>query len=307
MAGGPTEARGPHGGRVIMARGPVARVVRRCPPELARTLAHEKGEPVTADAALEQVADGVLVAIHPFCATTTTVVLGDAGGCLVVDPAVTAAEIDALAAELARRGLRVVAGFSTHPHWDHLLWRDALGDAPRYATAVAARTAGERLAENRRKAGEALAGVDGGPLGGVTALVGEVLAWAGPRVEVVEHGAHAPGHAALVLPDARVLIAGDMLSDIEVPLPDHRAADPLGDYDRALDRFAALADAVAVVVPGHGSAGDRDELDRRIAADRRYLEHVRAGRVVHDLRLVDGPDWLRREHEELVALVGGAG
>ncbi|WP_448070561.1 MBL fold metallo-hydrolase [Georgenia yuyongxinii] len=259
------------------------------------------------DATLAEVADGVLVATHPFCTTTTTVVLGDDGGCLVVDPAVTAAEIDALATELTRRGLRVVAGFSTHPHWDHLLWRDTLGDAPRLATAVAARAAGERLAENRRKAGEALTGVDGGPLGGVTALVGEVLAWAGPRVEVVEHGAHAPGHAALVLPDVRVLIAGDMLSDIEVPLPDHRAADPLGDYDRALDRFAALAEGVDVVVPGHGTVGDRAELDRRITADRRYLGDVRAGRAVRDLRLVDAPDWLRREHEDLVALVGWAG
>jgi hypothetical protein len=28
----------------------------------------------------------------------------------------------------------VVAGFSTHPHWDHLLWHPRLGDVPRYAT-----------------------------------------------------------------------------------------------------------------------------------------------------------------------------
>jgi glyoxylase-like metal-dependent hydrolase (beta-lactamase superfamily II) len=252
--------------------------------------------------ALVEVADGVLVATHPFCTTTTTVVLGDEGGCLVVDPAVTAVEIDALAAELARRGRRVVAGFSTHPHWDHLLWRDTLGDAPRYATAVAARTAVERLAENRRKAGEAEPGVDGGPLGRVTALAEVVVPWAGPRVEVVEHGAHAPGHAALVVAGSRVLLAGDMLSDVEVPLPDHRGADPLGDYDRALDWFAALADRVDVVVPGHGSVGNRTELERRIEADRRYLADVRAARPVRDTRLVDGPDWLRREHEALVAL-----
>ena len=29
----------------------------------------------------------------------------------------------------------VVAGFSTHPHWDHLLWHARLGAAPRYGTA----------------------------------------------------------------------------------------------------------------------------------------------------------------------------
>lgn len=70
---------------------------------------------------LERVAGDVFVATHPFCSTTTTVVLGEGEGCLVVDPGVTAAEIDALAAAIATMGRRIVAGFSTHPHWDHLL------------------------------------------------------------------------------------------------------------------------------------------------------------------------------------------
>jgi hypothetical protein len=29
----------------------------------------------------------------------------------------------------------VVAGFVTHPDWDHVLWDAALGDAPRFGTA----------------------------------------------------------------------------------------------------------------------------------------------------------------------------
>lgn len=37
----------------------------------------------------------------------------------------------------------VAAGFSTHPHWDHLLWHARLGEVPRYATAPCARLAGE--------------------------------------------------------------------------------------------------------------------------------------------------------------------
>ena len=53
------------------------------------------------------------------------------------------ADLAALAGWLGERGLRPAAGWSTHPHWDHLLWSAALGDAPRYATpravAVAAR------------------------------------------------------------------------------------------------------------------------------------------------------------------------
>lgn len=260
---------------------------------------------------LVEVADGVLVATRPFERTTTTVVLGDDGGCLVVDPGVTAAEIDALAADLAAKGRRVTAGFATHPHWDHLLWRESLGAVPRYATARAVETARARLAENCRKATEAVPGVDAEPLGEVVALPDgtgvparsvrlPTIPWAGPQVRVLEHSAHAPGHAALLLPAAGVLVAGDMLSDTEVPLPDLDAADPLGDYDRALDLFAGL-DGVTVLVPGHGSVGDRAELGRRIAVDRRYLEAVRAGRAVDDPRLATAPAWLRREHDDLVA------
>lgn len=89
---------------------------------------------------LVPVAEGVSVATHSFGNTTSTVVDGDSDGCLVVDPAVTAAEIDDRTAEIAGTSRRVVAGFSTHPHWDHLLWRDSLGEVPRYVTELGART-----------------------------------------------------------------------------------------------------------------------------------------------------------------------
>lgn len=32
----------------------------------------------------------------------------------------------------------VAAGFSTQPHWDHLLWHPRFGDVPRYATSASA-------------------------------------------------------------------------------------------------------------------------------------------------------------------------
>ena len=40
--------------------------------------------------------------------------------------------------------------------------------------------------------------------------------------EIVEHQAHAIGHAALLLADRGVLLAGDMLSDVLIPLLDPR-------------------------------------------------------------------------------------
>ena len=40
--------------------------------------------------------------------------------------------------------------------------------------------------------------------------------------EIVEHQAHAIGHAAVLLADRGVLLAGDMLSDVLIPLLDPR-------------------------------------------------------------------------------------
>ena len=83
---------------------------------------------------LTEIAPGVLVATSSYAMTTTTVVVGSSGGCLVIDPAVTVPELAGLAGQLAGTGLRPVAGWSTHPHWDHVLWSRALGGAVRYAT-----------------------------------------------------------------------------------------------------------------------------------------------------------------------------
>lgn len=259
---------------------------------------------------LRALAPGVRVATAQRWATTTTVV--DAGGaCLVVDPALTRAELAGLARELA--GQRVVAGFSTHPHWDHLLWHPGLGDAPRWATPTAARHAArgraDLLAQGRAELGgdgldeavfaqvTALEGASAtGPTGGWT---GVPLPWAGPEAVVVPYGAHAPGSAALVV--AEVLVAGDVLSDREVPLLDQGDPDPVGTYLDALDVLEAAAADLGVrwLVPGHGTATDAAGLTGRLAADRAYLAALAGGRDVADPRLAD--PWVRAEHLDQVA------
>lgn len=244
-------------------------------------------------------APGVLVETHAFCQHTTTVILDGADGCLVVDPGVDTTEIDALAARLAADGRRVRLGFATHAHWDHLLWRTGLGDAPRYASAATVDAARADEAQNREQAGASEADVDTAWLTGPVPLPQETapLPWDGPTVLPLVHDAHAPGHTALHLPEQRVLVAGDLLSDVEVPLPDLHAGDPIGDMHAALDLLAPLTTSVDVVVPGHGRVGDRAELRRRLDADRRYLDDLAAGRESTDPRLHEGPDWLRQEHD----------
>src|SRR3954447_12868631 len=89
---------------------------------------------------LNEVADGVWVRQSEWMWTNSVVVRGD-DGLVVVDPGINGAELDELADDVGRLGIPVVAGFCTHPHWDHLLWHPRLGDVPRYATAACARRA----------------------------------------------------------------------------------------------------------------------------------------------------------------------
>jgi glyoxylase-like metal-dependent hydrolase (beta-lactamase superfamily II) len=241
----------------------------------------------------DEVAPGVYVATASSYTTTTTVVAGAGGGCLLIDPAVSVADLDALARWLGGRGLRPAVGWSTHPHWDHLLWSAALGDAPRYALPRAVAIVAREEAGLISGVEEGAPGHDLTRFARVQPLLGHEIEWAGPRALVYPHDAHAPGHGAVFLPDTGVLVAGDMCSDIEIPLPDLDAPDPFGDYRAGLGLLAGIP-GVRTVVPGHGHAGGEAEFRRRIAADLTYLDAVAAGLDLPDSRLT--ADWLRAEH-----------
>src|SRR3954470_14550043 len=91
---------------------------------------------------LNEVADGVWVRQSEWVWSNAIAVRGDEG-LILVDPGIAGSDLEALADEVDRLGLPVVAGFSTHPHWDHLLWHPRYGDVPRYATPACAQTARE--------------------------------------------------------------------------------------------------------------------------------------------------------------------
>lgn len=245
-------------------------------------------------ARLREVAPGVLVATSRFMATNTVAVTASGatthGGALVVDPGVHDDELAALAAELRERRLRVIGGFATHAHWDHVLWHEELGDAPRWASP---RTAAVADAGHRELVREALATtpVDEARLGRLRPATGSVP-WPGPEARLVVHDGHCAGHTALHVPERGLLVAGDMGSDLEVPLLREDAPGPraLLDHHEGLDRLAALA-PVDVVVTGHGHVCDGAAWRRRVDADRRYLDRLAAGWEREDPRLVE--PWLR--------------
>ncbi|WP_129663840.1 MBL fold metallo-hydrolase [Phytoactinopolyspora endophytica] len=244
---------------------------------------------------LRQVTQGVLTHQSELLENNAVVVQGRAG-VLLIDPGVTGSEMACLASDLRDLGQSVVSGFSTHPDWDHVLWHPDLGEAPRYGTARCAAHMRQVRSDPdwKARAAEGLPPeiAEETPLdlfGLITGLPAETaqIPWEGPRVQIIEHQAHAPGHAALFIEERGVLVAGDMLSDVLVPNLDglNDTNDPIEEYLVGLRLLEGISGDVDVVVPGHGSVGGADELRARIEMDRAYVLALREGRVPNDPRV----------------------
>jgi glyoxylase-like metal-dependent hydrolase (beta-lactamase superfamily II) len=255
---------------------------------------------------LNQVAEGVFVHESEFIKSNSIVVPGT-HGVLLIDPGITGTEMAHLAVDLREVGQTVVAGFSTHPDWDHVLWHESFGDVPRYGTARNAASMRDLRAKDdwRQLAVEMLPPeyVDDIPLDLLGVITGlspgaTTIPWDGPSIRILEHQGHATGHAALLIEERRVLIAGDMLSDVLVPFLDFDASDPIGDYLAGLQLLESVAKEVGTVVPGHGSVGTAADVLARIQLDRLYLRDLDAGVATADYRV--GPsapiEWLADVH-----------
>jgi glyoxylase-like metal-dependent hydrolase (beta-lactamase superfamily II) len=259
---------------------------------------------------LTQVAEGVLVHQSELLQNNAVVVQGRAG-VLLIDPGIQGSEMACLANDLRELGQPVVAGFSTHPDWDHVLWHAELGEAPRYGTARCAAYMRDLLSNTDWMARVA----EGLPpeiaeeipldlFGLITGLPAETaqIPWDGPKVRIIEHPAHAPGHAALFIEERGVLVAGDMLSDVLIPMLDdfNSTNDPIEDYLIGLRLLEGVADDVDVLIPGHGSVGGADQVRARIEQDRAYVQALRDGGGPDDPRIgpsaKPGWEWVSDVH-----------
>lgn len=261
---------------------------------------------------LTQVADGVLTHQSELLQNNAVVVQGRAG-VLLIDPGTTGDEMTCLANDLRRLGQPVVTGFATHPDWDHVLWHAELGEVPRYGTARCV----AHMRDLRSKAGWQARVAEGLPpeiadeipldlFGLVTALpagTAQQIPWDGPRVRIIEHQGHASGHAALLIEERGVLVAGDMLSDVFIPMLDdfNGTNDPIEDYLLGLRVLEEAADDVDFVIPGHGAVGRAEQVRARIELDRAYVHALRAGHPPDDPRIGSstkpGWEWVNDIHE----------
>ena len=222
----------------------------------------------------------VLVATSAVWQTTCTVLRGGDEG-FVVDSPVLPEELDALPAVLEQARFPVSGLLATHGDWDHLLARLAF---PGAALGVAETTAA-RLTGSPGEAQRELRAFDEQwyvardrplSLGQVQALPvpGKLELGGGGGAEELElHPAdgHTPDGMAVWAPAARVLVCGDYLSPVEIPMLS--AGGSRDAYAATLERLAPLVEQAAVVVPGHGAPLDGA---RAAAILREDLAYVRA-------------------------------
>jgi glyoxylase-like metal-dependent hydrolase (beta-lactamase superfamily II) len=216
----------------------------------------------------------VVVVTSRFWQTTCTLVRsGEEAFC--IDSPVLPDELELLPAIAQQSGFSVVGCLATHADWDHLLGRLAF---PAAALGVAETTAARLTAEPGVAARELRAFDDAHyvdrpsplSLGSVQALpvpghceIGET------ELELHPADGHTADGMAIWIGWARVLVAGDYLSPVEVPmLSDGGSRDA---YIATLRRLEPLVDAAAHVVPGHGEVIEGARAAAILREDLNYL------------------------------------
>jgi glyoxylase-like metal-dependent hydrolase (beta-lactamase superfamily II) len=203
----------------------------------------------------------------------------DAAETFVIDSPVLPDELALLPSLVAQSAFAPPSGLlATHADWDHLLARSAFPELPLgCAESTAARLAAEPGAAQRelRSFDEELLLERSRPLalGRVQALPvpGRCEVGAG-QLELHPTVGHTHDGMAIWIPWARVLVAGDYLSAVEVPSLLH--GDVEG-YLATLERLRPLAADAAHVVPGHGPVLDGAGALAVLEQDLAYLHALR--------------------------------
>ena len=214
---------------------------------------------VTRTTRLVELTENVWVATSRRYATNSTVLMDGHGGAVVIDPAWDPDELAAIPEDLAALGVRCVGGVSTHEHYDHVLWHPDLGDVPRWACreTVAMVSARERSWPPHRRLARTSS----------TSRVGCSLCPDGtaldrPDGRIQVHDAHAPGHLAVLVEASGSSSAGDMLSDVELPMPAEEDATS-STYAAGLESLRDAVGTARLLVPGHGTPRDDHGTVRR--------------------------------------------
>ena len=225
---------------------------------------------------------GVLVATSRVFQTACTIVR-DGEECFVIDSPVLPDELDVLPALLEQAGFPFSGLLATHGDWDHLLGRLAFPDA---ALGVAETTAARLTAEpgdaarKLRSFDEELYLERERPLslGQVQALpVPGKLDVGAQTIELHPTEGHVPDGMALWLEWAGVLVVGDFLSPVEIPMLSEGGSRSA--YLATLERLRPLVEQAEHVVAGHGGAIDARRALSILDEDVAYLKGLPDSRL----------------------------
>ena len=217
----------------------------------------------------------VLVATSRIWQTTCTV-LRRGEEAFVVDSPVLPDELELLPAVLEHSGFELSGLLATHADWDHLLARLAF---PGAALGVAETTAARLAAEPGAAARELRAFDDEHYLERPAPLsLGQVQALPVPghceigdtELELHPADGHTADGMAVWVGWARVLVCGDYVSPVEIPMISEGGARDA--YLATLRRLEPLVEAAVHVVPGHGAVLDGARAAAILREDVAYLE-----------------------------------
>ena len=266
------------------------------------------------DAGFREVADRVWVARYDWFDVNVTLIGGDRG-LLVVDTHASGLAARRVIEDVRRLGVGEVVGVvNTHEHFDHTFgnaeFRTAYGAVPIHAhEAAAERTvaAGDRIKglyaadpddpHRDEVLATAVLPADN-PFSSAVALdLGD--RW----VELVHPGrGHTAGDLVVRVPDADVLLAGDLVEESGPPgLGDDSY--PL-EWPLSLDIVLGLTTTGSVVVPGHGAPVDRDFVEEQRNTIGIVAETIRdlATRGVPVTQALEAGEW-PYPREQLVSAV----
>ena len=219
--------------------------------------------------------EDVLVGRSAYWQTSCTVV-HRSDETFVVDSPPLPEELEALGGVLEHVGWSCSGLLATHADWDHLLGRLAF---PRLALGCC-ETSAARLTAEPGAAARELRSFDEQnyverpaplSLGQIQALpVPGVLEIGDQELELYPADGHTADGLAIFVPWAEVLICGDYLSPVEIPMISEGGSRSA--YRATLERLRELVERSEHVVPGHGSVLDRTRALAILGEDLKYLE-----------------------------------
>jgi glyoxylase-like metal-dependent hydrolase (beta-lactamase superfamily II) len=217
-----------------------------------------------------------VIAVTSRAYATGSVLVRSGGEAFLVDSPVFPDELEILPGIAAQSQFNVVGVLATHADWDHLLGRYSFPEAPLgMAESSAARLINEPGAAQRklREFDEELYVTRPAPL----SLPGSQRLDTPGYIDIGEQTLEihpADGHTvdgmAIWVPWARVLIAGDYLSPVEIPMISEGGS--VAAYLATLNRLEPLVQEADHVVPGHGGPIDAQRALAILREDRAYLE-----------------------------------